>query len=352
MMKSEFHFREKIPVTILGATGAVGQRFVELLAFHPWFEIVSLCASERSVGKPYSDIVNWMMPTQLPEAIGAMVVKACTPDAGGALAFSALDSGVATDIERAFERAGIVVVSNARNHRMDPDVPLLIPEVNHSHIALMQSTARKIITNPNCSAIGLCMALKPLQDIFGLEAVHVVTMQAISGAGYPGVASMDIVDNVIPFIAGEEDKLESEPLKILGKLEDSKIKPAAFRISAQCNRVAVSDGHTACVSVKLSKKATPEQMVEAWRGFTSLPQELTLPTAPERPIRYFDEERYPQPKLHRQLDKGMSVSIGRLRPCPLFDYKFALLSHNTIRGAAGGALLCGEMLVRKGLIFW
>jgi aspartate-semialdehyde dehydrogenase len=211
---------------------------------------------------------------------------------------------------------------------------------------------RKIVTNPNCSAIGVCLALKPLHDLFGLEAVNVVTMQAISGAGYPGVASMDIVDNVIPFISGEEDKLENEPLKIFGTLDHGKIIPATFGISAHCNRVAVSDGHTACVSVKLKKKATPEQLIAAWNGFTSVPQEMVLPMAPMRPIYYFEEERYPQPKLHRNLDKGMSVAVGRLRTCPLFDYKFVILSHNTIRGAAGGAILCGEMSVKKGLIYW
>lgn len=352
-MSTDFHHREKIPVAILGATGAVGQRFVELLAKHPWFEIASLAASERSVGKPYKEAVNWLMSTPLPEEIASMVVEECVPGIKGVIAFSALDSSVATDVELAFEKAGVFVVSNARNHRMDPTVPLLIPEVNPSHIEMVSAKGgRKIVTNPNCSAIGVCMALKPLHDMFGLEAVHVVTMQAISGAGYPGVASMDIVDNLIPFISGEEDKLETEPLKIFGALESGKISAADFRISAQCNRVAVSDGHTACVSVKLKKKASPEQMIAAWNSFTSVPQELTLPMAPHQPIRYFAEEKFPQPKLHRHLDKGMAVAIGRLRPCPLFDYKFVLLSHNTIRGAAGGALLCGEMLVRKGLIHW
>lgn len=354
MMGSEFHFREKIPVAILGATGAVGQRFVELLSRHPWFEIASLAASEKSVGKPYKEAVNWLLPTPLPESIGSMVVESCRPGIRGAVAFSALDSSIAAEVELAFEKAGITVVSNARNHRMDPTVPLLIPEVNHEHIDLLQGCGikRKIVTNPNCSAIGLCMALKPLHDAFGLESVHVVTMQAISGAGYPGVASLDIVDNVIPFIQGEEEKLELEPLKIFGVFEADTITPAAFTISAHCNRVAVSDGHTASVSVKLKKRATQEEMIAAWRQFTSLPQEWLLPMAPKSPIYYFDEERFPQPKLHRQLDKGMSVAIGRLRPCPLFDFKFTILSHNTVRGAAGGAILCGEMLVRKGLIYW
>lgn len=355
MMKAEFHFRDKIPVAVLGATGAVGQRFVELLSHHPWFEIASLAASERSIGRPYRDAVNWMMPTPLPDHIGSMIVQGCVPGIPGMIAFSALDSSVATEVELAFEKDGIMVVSNARNHRMDPTVPLLIPEINHDHIEMILQEGghrRRIVTNPNCSAIGVCLALKPLHDIFGLEAVNVVTMQAISGAGYPGVASMDIVDNVIPYISGEEDKLETEPLKIFGSLSEGKIVPATFGISAQCNRVAVSDGHTACVSVKLKKPATKEQLVAAWNAFQSVPQEMALPLAPQRPIRYFEEDRFPQPKLHRQLDKGMSVSIGRLRPCSLFDYKFVLLSHNTIRGAAGGSILCAEMLVKKGLVYW
>lgn len=352
-MSSEFQYRDKIPVSILGATGAVGQRFVELLVNHPWFEIVSLAASERSVGKPYGKAVNWLMGTPLPHNVAEMVVERCQPGIPGVLAFSALDSSVATEVEHAFEKAGVVVVSNTKNHRMEPMVPLLIPEVNADHLdPLLSAGPRKIVTNPNCSAIGLCIALKPLFDAFGLEAVNVVTMQAISGAGYPGIASLDIVDNVIPYICGEEEKLEAEPLKIFGEASKHGIKPASFAISAHCNRVAVTDGHTACVSVKLKKKTQPEEMVHAWQNFTSIAQELQLPMAPHSPICYFQEERFPQPKLHRHLDKGMMIGIGRLRPCPLFDYKFTILSHNTIRGAAGGAILCAELLVRKGYIFW
>ncbi len=354
-MNSEFQYREKIPVAILGATGAVGQRFVELLAIHPWFEIVSLAASERSVGKPYREAVNWLMASPLPQNLAEMVIEPCRPGIGGVLAFSALDSSVATEVEQAFEKAGVMVVSNTRNHRMEPMVPLLIPEVNADHIdPLLKASvgARKIITNPNCSAIGLCVALKPLFDQFGLEAVNVVTMQAISGAGYPGIASLDIVDNVIPYISGEEEKLETEPLKIFGKAGHQGIEPASFAISAHCNRVAVTDGHTASVSVKLKKRARPEEILHAWQTFTTVAQELQLPMAPRSPICYFEEERFPQPKLHRHLEKGMAIAIGRLRPCPLFDYKFTILSHNTIRGAAGGAILCAELLVRKGHIFW
>lgn len=344
---------KKIPVAILGATGSVGQRFIELLIDHPWFEIASLAASERSAGKPYREAAHWLMSTPLPENIGSLVLEPCEPGLRGSLVLSALDSSVAGPIETRFAEAGYIVVSNARNHRMQSDVPLLIPEVNSAHLDLlsMQKFSKgKIITNPNCSAIGLCLALKPLHDLFGLEAVHVVTMQAVSGAGYPGVASIDIMDNVIPFISGEEEKLEQEPLKILGAYRHGQIHPAAFKISAQCNRVAVSDGHTECVSVKLKKKVLPEEIIAAWQSFTSEAQARQLPLAPLQPIHYLNSTNHPQPKLHRHRDKGMAVTIGRLRPCPLFDYKFTLLSHNTIRGAAGGALLAAELLKANGYL--
>lgn len=339
--------QKKIPVGILGATGSVGQRFVQLLLDHPWFEIAALAASERSVGKAYREAVNWLLPTPLPEAIGKMKVLPCTANLPCEIVFSALDASVAGEIETEFAQAGYIVHSNARNHRMRPDVPLLVPEVNSDHLALLSEQKYpkgRIITNGNCSVIGLSVALKPLLDAFGLEAVHVVTLQAISGAGYPGVASLDIIDNVIPLIKGEEQKLETEMHKILGHYHQKTIQPATFKISAQCNRVAVSDGHVECVSVKLKKKASQKQMIDAWNSFTSKPQQLQLPLAPAKPIYYFEEEAFPQPKLHRLLDKGMAVSIGRLRECPLFDYKFVILSHNTIRGAAGGALLNAELL--------
>lgn len=345
--------KKKIPVAILGATGSVGQRFVELLADHPWFEIAALAASERSIGKPYREAVNWLMHTPLPPVIGNMTVRPCTPDLPCSLVFSGLDASVAGEIETDFAQAGYHVLSNARNHRMRSDVPLLVPEVNSDHLSLIHvQTYPKgcIITNPNCSTIGLVMALKPLLDRFGLEAVHVVTLQAISGAGYPGVASLDIMDNVIPFIKGEELKMETETLKILGEYSQGQVKPQAFKISAQCNRVPVSDGHLECVSVALKTKATPSDMIEAWRSYTSTVQTMQLPTAPKHPIYYFDEESFPQPKRHRQLDKGMALSIGRLRECSIFDYKFAILSHNTIRGAAGCALLNAELLVQRNKI--
>jgi len=342
--------KDRIPVAILGATGSVGQRFIELLANHPWFEIVALAASERSVGKLYSQAVNWLLPTPLPHSIAVMEIVPCEPTMSCKLVFSALDSSVAGKIETRFAEAGYLVVSNASNHRMQPDVPLLIPEVNSNHLALIhhQEHGGSIVTNPNCSAIGLTLALKPLYDRFGIDAVHVVTMQAISGAGYPGVASMDIMDNVIPYISGEEDKLENEPLKILGTLVDGIIHPAKFKISASCNRVPVSDGHTECVSIKLKTKASREDVLHAWRAFTSEAQLLDLPLAPKQPIHYVDGDHLPQPKLHRHLDKGMAAVVGRLRPCSLFDFKFVVLSHNTIRGAAGGAILCAEHFIRKG----
>lgn len=365
MMSSDFHFRDKIPVVILGATGCVGQKFVEMLSVHPWFEIVALCASERSVGKAYGDVVNWLLPTPIPPQIAAMTVLSCALPlpVDGTIAFSGLDASIAGEVETAFAEAGYIVVSNSRNHRMDEDVPLVVAEVNPGHLELAKKQAfakGKIITNPNCSVIGLTVALKPLIEAFGLEEVHVVTLQAISGAGYPGVASLDILDNVIPYIAGEEEKIETEPLKIFGTLEDLGIKKAAIPISAQCNRVPVTHGHMACVSVKLKKAATAEQIKGAWRSFQAEPQLLNLPTAPFHPIYYFDQVNYPQPKINSLLDKGMAVSIGRLGPQflnedvnePHFGFKFTLLSHNTVRGAVGTALLNAELLVKKGWIYW
>jgi aspartate-semialdehyde dehydrogenase len=355
MMGSDFQFREKIPVAILGATGSVGQRLVELLARHPWFTLECVAASERSVGKRYKEAVNWMMTSPLPEAIGQLIVQPCIPQHASSLVFSALDAECAGDIETRYAQAGHLVISNARNHRMDPDVPLLIPEVNGDHLTLLSQQKfgkGKIVTNPNCSTIGLCLALKPLQDLFGIESVSVVTLQAISGAGYPGVSSLDIMDNVIPFISGEEEKMEREPLKIFGECKDGQLIEAAMHISAQCNRVPVTDGHIECVSVKLRKKGSKQEIIQAWELFEGEAQFLNLPTAPSHPIHYLGEGPSPQPKLHRDRENGMAISIGRLRECPLLDYKFVILSHNTIRGAAGGALLNAELLVKKGYVFW
>jgi len=344
---------KKVPVGILGATGSVGQRFVQLLSDHPWFEITALAASERSKGKSYKDAVQWLMPTPLSSKIANLTIQPCEPDLSCRIVFSGLDSDVAGEIETQFARAGKIVFSNAKNHRWDKDVPLLVPEVNADHLQLIKQQnfgGGAIVTNPNCSTVGLVMALKPLHDAFGLHEVFVVTMQALSGAGYPGVPSLDILDNVIPYIGGEEEKVQSEPRKILGKLANGSIELLELPISAHCNRVAVFDGHTECVSVRLSRKADEQAVIDAWQGFTAEPQRLQLPSAPENPIRYFSEDRYPQPRLHRDSGKGMTVSVGRLRKCPLLDYKFVLLSHNTIRGAAGGAILNAELLVKQELV--
>lgn len=343
---------KKIPVGILGATGSVGQKFVQLLANHPWFEITALAASERSSGKLYKDAVNWLIPEAIPHKIAHMKVDLCQPTLPCSIVFSGLDSSVAGEVETAFAEAGYIVVSNASNHRMDHDVPLLIPEVNPDHLRLIDKQKFKkgmIVTDPNCCVMGLAMALKPLHDAFGVSSVHVVTMQAVSGAGYPGVASLDIFDNVIPYIGGEEGKVETEPLKILGQLKNGAVIPADIAISAHCNRVAVSDGHMACVSIKLKQKASRDDVIAAWTTFSGIPQQSQLPSAPEHPLYYLDHHAHPQPKLHRHMDKGMAVTLGRLRPCPLFDYKFALLSHNTVRGAAGAAILNAELMVSQKL---
>ncbi len=345
--------KEKIPVAVLGATGSVGQKFIELLANHPWFEINELCASDKSAGKKYEEAVDWFLKSPLPNSIKNVSVSKCEPFLKSKVVFSGLDSSVAGNIETKFAKAGYMVISNSKNHRMDEDVPLLIPEVNPDHLSLIKRQNYGdgcIVTNPNCSVIGLVIAIKPLADKFGIKSINVSTMQAISGAGHPRVVKLDIEDNVIPLIAGEEDKLETEPLKILGRIKDKNLEFENFKISAQCNRVNVTNGHTECIQVKLKKKATKKQLIDAWQGFSSLPQELKLPSAPLKPIQYLAEENLPQPKYQRNSDKGMAVSIGRLRKDPIFDYKFVLLSHNTVRGAAGGAILCAELMKAKGII--
>ena len=347
---------DKIPVGVLGATGMVGQRFVQLLAGHPWFEIAALAASERSAGRPYGEVCRWVIPGEMPPSLGGMVVRECRPDLPCRLVFSALPAEAAGAIEEEFAAAGYVVSSNARSHRLDPDVPLLIPEVNPDHLALIEVQRRRrgwkglIVAAPNCSTTQLILALKPLWDEFGIEAVCVATMQALSGAGYPGVASLDILDNVIPYIPGEEGKLEREPLKLLGRLEGEAIQEAELAISAQCHRVPTRDGHLEAVSVKLGRRASREEVVEALRGFRGLPQELGLPSAPARPIVVREEADRPQPRLDRDEGGGMSVVVGRVRECPVLDYKFLVLGHNTVRGAAGGAILNAELLVAQGYL--
>ena len=347
---------QKLPVAILGATGLVGQRLVQLLAAHPWFEISALAASDNSVGKQYGDAAKWKLPSEIPDAVRGMIVKPCEPPLDAALVFSALPSDVAGDIEENFANAGYLVSSNASNHRNDPDVPLVIAEVNSDHLDLVRvqrarrKSAGAIVCNANCSTIHLARVLKPLADAFGLTRVAVTTLQALSGAGYPGVAALDILDNVIPFIGGEEKKLESEPLKILGTLHGDHIAPAAIRISAACNRVATWDGHLETASVELAQKSSLDQVRRAMLQFTGEPQALNLPTAPAHPIVVRDEPDRPQPRLDRDVEKGMASVVGRLRACPVLDYKFVLLGHNTIRGAAGGTLLNAELLVAKKFI--
>ena len=345
--------REKIHVAILGATGSVGQKFVELLANHHWFEIKELCASDKSAGKKYKKAVDWFLTSPIPAKVGEIIVQKCEPTSKSKVIFSGLDSSVAGEVETEFAKAGYKVISNSKNHRMDEDVPLLIPEVNADHLELIKTQKYGegfIVTNPNCSVIGLVLALKPLLDNFGLEAVNVVTMQAISGAGHPRVVNLDIDDNVIPLIRGEEPKVEVEPLKILGSLATNKIKFNNFKISAQCNRVNVTNGHTECVQVKLKKKTTAENIIQIWKKYSSIPQEFKLPLAPVHPIHYSHEDSFPQPKHQRNTDKGMTVSIGRLREDSIFDFRFVILSHNTVRGAAGGAILCAELMKAKGII--
>jgi aspartate-semialdehyde dehydrogenase len=344
-----------LKVGILGATGAVGQKFVELLDGHPQFEIAALMASERSAGKPYREAANWIGATEMPAAVGAMEVVPAEPGADLDCVFSGLDSSVAGEIERAFAEAGVPVISNARNHRMDAAVPLLIPEVNPDHTALIdrQETPGFIVTNPNCSTVGLVLALKPLVDAFGVEAVHVVTMQALSGAGYPGVSSLDALGNVVPFIGGEEEKMVVEPRKLLGTLDGGTVRPADIAISAQCNRVPVLDGHLECVAVRLGTSTSAADVAEALASFRSPLDGLDLPTAPEPPIRVFTDERFPQPRRHANAGGGMQVSVGRVRACPVIGpegvgFKFVVLSHNTIRGAAGGAILNAELLHAQG----
>lgn len=342
---------KKISVGILGATGIVGQKFVQMLSAHPWFQITALAASDRSAGKTYGEAMTWSMSTKLPEKIAKMPVLPCHTNLPCRFVFSGLDSAVAGEIEKDFAKAGYYVISNCSHHRMSPNVPLVIPEVNSDHLKLLEAQSfgqGGIVTNPNCSVIGMVMALKPLLKNWGIEAVNIVTFQALSGAGYPGVPSMDILDNVIPYISGEEIKLETEPLKIMGALNKHLIIPHPMQVSAQCTRVPVSDGHLACLSVKLKKSASRKDLITSWQTFKGDPQRLSLPTAPKHPIIYLEDERHPQPKLHRHLGEGMTLSIGRLRECPLLDWKFVILSHNTVRGAAGSAILNAELMAKNG----
>src|SRR6266496_1577316 len=346
----------KIPVGILGATGIVGQRFIQLLEHHPWFEVAWLAASDRSEGRLYAESARWRLKTAIPFSVAGMIVSPAKPDGAPKVIFAALDSGIAAELEPCFAEAGSAVISNSSALRMAKDVPLVIPEVNPDHVKLIecQSWRRKsggfVVTNSNCSAMGLVLALAPLHKHFELETVMAVTMQAVSGAGYPGVASLDILGNVIPYIDKEEEKMEEETQKLLGTLNGSGIIPAPFKMSAQCNRVAVEDGHTESVSIKLQKKPGAADILDAWSSFRGIPQEKKLPTAPEIPVRYVDANDRPQPRFDVDFGHGMTTTVGRLRPCNLLDWKFTVLSHNTIRGAAGAALLNAELLKEQGYL--
>ena len=342
---------------VLGATGMVGQRIVKLLAEHPWFELTGVAASERSSGKTYAEAVRWHLEGPIPEVARKLVVKDLEPTLECDFVFSALDSSVAGKAEEDFARAGYPVVSNSKNHRMDADVPLLIPEVNASHVDAIRVQQKNhgygtgfIVTNPNCSTAGLVLVLKPLADVFGLEKIFVVTLQAVSGAGYPGVPSLDIMGNVVPFISGEEEKMEEEPQKLLGKWDGTRFIEAGLGISAHCNRVPVIDGHLECASLRLKKTATLDEVREALRTFEVSPELASLPTGLKHPIVVQDEDDRPQPRKDANAGHGMAAVVGRVRECPLLDVKLTLLSHNLVRGAAGAALLNAELLAARGFL--
>lgn len=350
---------KRIPVAVLGATGSVGQRFVQLLDGHPWFKLHEVVASERSAGKPYCEAADWRLDTTLPNDAAALPVKSLGAELQSRVVFSGLDSSVAGEAEDDYANRGCAVISNARNHRMDPDVPLLIPELNADHIGVIERQQKRrggrgyIVTNPNCSVVGLAMAIAPFERLYGIEQLHVTTMQAISGAGYQGVASYAILDNVIPYIGGgEEEKIESEPRRILGRLEKNGFVDAPFRICAQVNRVPTIDGHLMTISLGLRNRHSVniDQAREAIDNFRGEPQNLRLPSAPRKPLHYVEGDDRPQPRLDRDRERGMSVSVGRLRPCPLLDLRMVALVHNTIRGAAGAAILNAELLEAKGLL--
>ncbi len=348
---------KKLRAGVLGATGLVGQRIVHLLADHPWFELTEVAASERSSSKTYAEAVRWHLDAPIPQAVRELVVKGLDPSLECDFVFSALDSSVAGTAEEEFARAGYPVVSNSRNHRMDPDVPLLIPEVNAAHLDAIPLQQKNrgydggfIVTNPNCSTAGLVLVLKPLADAFGLEKIFVVTLQAVSGAGYPGVASLDVHGNVVPFISGEEEKMESEPQKLLGKWDGARFVDAGLGITAHCNRVPVLDGHVECVSLSLKKIASLREVCEALQTFEISSELASLPSALRHPVVVLDAEDRPQPRRDVNTGNGMAAVVGRVRECPLLDVKLTLLSHNLVRGAAGAALLNAELLASRGLL--
>lgn len=347
---------QKTPVGVLGATGMVGQHFVKFLENHPWFELTWVGASDRSAGKAYKDATSWRLDGVMPTRTANLTVAECKPDKSTPkLMFSATDASVATEIEQAFAGAGATIVSNSRNHRMELDVPLLVPEINADHLAALafQKKNRKwkgqIVTNPNCSTIVLTMALAPLRP-FGIHKVIVTTMQAISGAGYPGVASMDITANVVPYIGGEEEKMQVETQKILGSFDAGHFSPLEAGVSAHCNRVPVVDGHLVAVSVELGSRASEAELRNAITNFAGVPQAKKLPSAPKNPLIYMDAPDRPQPRRDVERENGMAVFVGRLRPDPVLDWKFIALGHNTVRGAAGAAVLNAELMKAEGLL--
>lgn len=342
-----------IRVGILGATGTVGQRFLQLLERHPDFVVSAVAASDRSEGKPYLDACVWRLPGEVPESVRGLVVRPCEPPLDCDIVFSSLPSAIARDVEGRFAAAGYPVISNSSSYRMDADVPLVIPEVNAEHLALIDRQKTKaaggyIVTNPNCSAVMVALALAPLHRRFGVTSVIVTTMQALSGAGYPGVPSLDATDNVIPYIAEEEEKIERETKKLLGSYAGGAVQPAAVAVSAQCHRVNVTDGHLGAFRVKLAGRASLAELRETWATFRGVPQELELPSAPVHPVIVRDEPDRPQPRLDRDAGNGMSVSVGRIAPDQVLDWRFVALSHNTIRGAAGAAILNAELLLAQG----
>ncbi len=344
-----------IEVGVLGGTGMVGQHFVRFLQGHPWFKLTWLGASDRSSGKRYKDATAWRLEGDMPLEAREISVSECKPSVAPRLVFSAMDASVATEIEREFAQRGHVVVSNSRNHRMESDVPLLVPEINAAHLSLIRAQQKNrgwsgmIVTNPNCSTVVLTMALAPLLP-FGIERVLATTMQAVSGAGYPGVSSMDIIGNVVPFIGGEEEKMQQETQKILGAISDGNVVPLQARVSAQCNRVAVTDGHMVAISIALANKPSLDEVRAALNGFRGAPQRRHLPSAPAQPVIYIDQQDRPQPRRDASRDNGMTVTVGRLRECPVLDLKFIACGHNAIRGAAGAAVLNAELMVSEGFL--
>ena len=345
----------RMEVGVLGATGMVGQQFVRLLEQHPWFDATWLAGSDRSAGRPYRDAAAWRLASSIPAAAADRVVEQPVPGRGPKLVFSALDASVAGDLEKAFAEAGHIVVSNARNYRMDPHVPLLVPEINADHLDLLAAQRQAhgwsgaIVTNPNCSTVFLAMALAPLRA-FGLRTSVVTTLQAVSGAGHPGVPSLDILGNVVPYIGGEEDKLETEPQKILGRLHQGRVEPHAVVVSATTTRVPVIDGHTETISVAFDQQVSDADVRAAFAGFRGVPQERGLPSAPSQPLVYLDEPNRPQPRLDVERDGGMTVFLGRLRACPVLQHRFVALGHNTVRGAAGAAILNAELMQDQSLL--